>query len=211
MTAWGVRRLDGYHTNVGSPRNTARLGDKLSEGGPSKLLIFNVRYIFCYHFEPGGRRFDNPALRRVGRRRFSGGGPERSGGRGRSPSNPSGRTLMQRSTDSIGFRTWRGPWSRGQRCILPATGFYEWQVRAASRKPSSGGALAQRALRAAAQAYLVKSLVRTEILNTVREAEVLRLVASGHANKESGAITRLKSEPPACTLSLWGTSSRDRL
>jgi hypothetical protein len=157
------------------------------------------------------RRFDNPALRRVGRCRFSGGGPERSGGRGRSPSNPSGRTLMQRSTDSIGFRTWRGPWSRGQRCILPATGFYEWQVRAASRKPSSGGALAQRALRAGAQAYLVKSLVRTEILNTVREAEVLRLVASGHANKESGAITRLKSEPPACTLSLWGTSSRDRL
>ena len=24
--------------------------------------------------------------------------------------------------------SWRGPWSRGQRCIMPATGFYEWQL-----------------------------------------------------------------------------------
>jgi putative SOS response-associated peptidase YedK len=23
---------------------------------------------------------------------------------------------------------WRGPWKRGQRCIMPAIGFYEWQV-----------------------------------------------------------------------------------
>jgi len=24
--------------------------------------------------------------------------------------------------------TWRGPWKRGQRCILPAAGFYEWHI-----------------------------------------------------------------------------------
>src|SRR5580692_8328421 len=80
----------------------------------------------------------------------------------------------------------------------------------------SGDALAQRALKAGAQAYVLKSLVRTEILNTIRivhegerrvqadvateiakhtadaalttrEIEVLRLVASGHANKEISA------------------------
>jgi putative SOS response-associated peptidase YedK len=26
--------------------------------------------------------------------------------------------------------TWRGPWKRGQRCIMPALGFYAWQVQA---------------------------------------------------------------------------------
>jgi DNA-binding NarL/FixJ family response regulator len=76
----------------------------------------------------------------------------------------------------------------------------------------AGDVLAQRALKAGAQAYVLKSLVRTEILNTIRvvhsgekqiqadvaaeiakhtahalltarEIEVLKLVASGHANK----------------------------
>jgi putative SOS response-associated peptidase YedK len=26
--------------------------------------------------------------------------------------------------------TWRGPWTRGQRCIMAALGFFEWQVQA---------------------------------------------------------------------------------
>ena len=76
----------------------------------------------------------------------------------------------------------------------------------------SGDVLAQRALKAGAQAYVLKSLVRTEILNTIRivyagemqvqpdvaaemakhtadasltnrEVQVLQLVASGYANK----------------------------
>jgi len=30
--------------------------------------------------------------------------------------------------------TWRGPWRRGQRCIMPCVGFYEWQVNADGSK-----------------------------------------------------------------------------
>ena len=87
----------------------------------------------------------------------------------------------------------------------------------------SGDALAQRALKAGAQAYVLKSLVRTEILNTIRvvhegerrvqadvaaeiakhtadatlttrETEVLRLVAAGHANKEISARLAINEE-----------------
>jgi DNA-binding NarL/FixJ family response regulator len=87
----------------------------------------------------------------------------------------------------------------------------------------SGDALAQRALKAGAQAYVLKGLVRTEILNTIRvvyegerrvqadvaaeiakhtadptlttrEIEVLRLVASGHANKEISARLSINEE-----------------
>lgn len=29
---------------------------------------------------------------------------------------------------------WRGAWERGQRCIMPCAGFYEWQVQAGGRK-----------------------------------------------------------------------------
>jgi DNA-binding NarL/FixJ family response regulator len=87
----------------------------------------------------------------------------------------------------------------------------------------SGDALAQRALRAGAQAYVLKSLVRTQILNTIRavyggerrvqddiaaeiakhtanaplttrEIEVLELVASGHANKEISARLSINEE-----------------
>lgn len=31
--------------------------------------------------------------------------------------------------------TYRTPWRRGQRCILPALGFYEWQVRESGKQP----------------------------------------------------------------------------
>ena len=87
----------------------------------------------------------------------------------------------------------------------------------------SGDALAQRALKAGAQAYVLKSLVRTEILNTIRvvhegerrvqadvaaeiakhtadatlttrEIEVLRLVASGLANKEISTRLEINEE-----------------
>ena len=87
----------------------------------------------------------------------------------------------------------------------------------------SGDVLAQRALKAGAQAYVLKSLVRTEILNTIRdvyagekqvqadvaaeiakhtadalltarEIEVLKLVASGYANKAISAHLDINEE-----------------
>jgi DNA-binding NarL/FixJ family response regulator len=87
----------------------------------------------------------------------------------------------------------------------------------------SGDVLAQRALKAGAQAYVLKSLVRTEILNTIRivyagekqvqadvaaemakhtanasltsrEVQVLQLVASGFANKAISARLDINEE-----------------
>jgi DNA-binding NarL/FixJ family response regulator len=87
----------------------------------------------------------------------------------------------------------------------------------------SGDVLAHRALKAGAQAYVLKSLVRTEILNTIRlvfegekriqpdvaaeiamhtadaaltdrEIQVLRLVASGYANKVISAKLDINEE-----------------
>jgi putative SOS response-associated peptidase YedK len=34
---------------------------------------------------------------------------------------------VEKLTDAA---SWRGPWTRSQRCVLPALGFYEWQVQA---------------------------------------------------------------------------------
>src|SRR5580700_3291996 len=87
----------------------------------------------------------------------------------------------------------------------------------------SGDVLAQRALKAGAQAYVLKSLVRAEILNTIRhvyagekriqpdvaielakhtadptltgrEVQILQLVASGHANKVISAKLYINAE-----------------
>jgi two-component system, NarL family, response regulator len=87
----------------------------------------------------------------------------------------------------------------------------------------SGDALAQRALKAGAQAYVLKGLVRTEILNTIRvvhggekhiqadiaveiakhttnamltarEIEVLGLIASGNSNKDISTRLSINEE-----------------
>ena len=39
---------------------------------------------------------------------------------------------MERVETAASFR---GPWARGQRCILPAAGFYEWQKRGSVKQP----------------------------------------------------------------------------
>ena len=48
---------------------------------------------------------------------------------------PKFSTINARVETLINAPTWRGPWKLGQRCILPATGFYEWQVVGAGKQP----------------------------------------------------------------------------
>jgi DNA-binding NarL/FixJ family response regulator len=105
----------------------------------------------------------------------------------------------------------------------------------------AGDVLAQRALKAGAQAYVLKSLVRTEILNTIRvvyggekqvqadvaaeiakhtadalltarELQVLKLVASGYANKAISAHLEINEETTKTHIKniLAKLSARDR-
>lgn len=46
--------------------------------------------------------------------------------------NPTFNARMERIEIAASFR---GPWARGQRCILPAAGFYEWQARTGGKQP----------------------------------------------------------------------------
>jgi putative SOS response-associated peptidase YedK len=43
---------------------------------------------------------------------------------------PKYSTINATDEKLIDGATWPGPWKRGQRCIMPALGFYEWQVQA---------------------------------------------------------------------------------
>jgi len=44
-------------------------------------------------------------------------------------------TINARSETVATSPAYRGPWKRGQRCIIPANGFYEWQQREDRKQP----------------------------------------------------------------------------
>ena len=44
-------------------------------------------------------------------------------------------TINARSETVATSPAYRGPWKRGQRCIIPANGFYEWQQREGGKQP----------------------------------------------------------------------------
>jgi putative SOS response-associated peptidase YedK len=52
--------------------------------------------------------------------------------RGVPPKYPTFNARVENIDSASAFR---GPWVRGQRCILPAAGFYEWQKRGPNRQP----------------------------------------------------------------------------
>jgi putative SOS response-associated peptidase YedK len=47
---------------------------------------------------------------------------------------PKFATINARVENLRNNASWRGPWERGQRCIVPANGFYEWRVQANGTK-----------------------------------------------------------------------------
>src|SRR6267143_1025312 len=47
---------------------------------------------------------------------------------------PKYSTINARIETLESVATWRGPWSRGQRCLQFAAGFYEWHVNEAGQK-----------------------------------------------------------------------------
>jgi putative SOS response-associated peptidase YedK len=47
---------------------------------------------------------------------------------------PKYSTINARVETIASAASYRGPWKRGQRCLLPATGFYEWHVNDDGRK-----------------------------------------------------------------------------
>jgi putative SOS response-associated peptidase YedK len=47
---------------------------------------------------------------------------------------PKFATINARIENLASNASWRGPWERGQRCIVPANGFYEWQLQAGGTK-----------------------------------------------------------------------------
>ncbi len=48
---------------------------------------------------------------------------------------PKLNTINARIETLVTAASYRGPWQRGQRCLLPALGFYEWQVRDSGKQP----------------------------------------------------------------------------
>lgn len=44
-------------------------------------------------------------------------------------------TINARCETATTSPAYRGPWKRGQRCIIPANGFYEWQQRDTTKQP----------------------------------------------------------------------------
>lgn len=44
-------------------------------------------------------------------------------------------TINARAETVAASPAYRGPWKRGQRCIVPANGFYEWQERQDGKQP----------------------------------------------------------------------------
>jgi putative SOS response-associated peptidase YedK len=104
--------------------------------------------------------------------------------------------------------TWRGPWKKGQRCIMPAAGFYEWQVQ------TDGSKIPFYIRPAADNTTFAIAALWDESINAAGESMLSSTIITMPANELMAKIHNAKMRMPAIIhpedLELWLTGTPEQ-